>query len=85
MITAAGGRLIVSPETPRLVERCWTSVLALAGQLFKNGEASHADVLDALGLAGLSEQAAAFGLANIRSGSAPGSFTIGGTVPLMRF
>jgi hypothetical protein len=81
LMTATGGRhLTVSPETPRLVERCWPSLLVLAGRLFKNGEASHADVLDALGLSGLSEQAAAFGLANIRSGSAPNTFRIDGTV-----
>lgn len=81
LITAAGGRyLTVSPETPRLIERCWSSVLALAGQLFKNGEASHADVLASLGLAGLSEHAAAFGLANIRSGSAPNTLRIDGPI-----
>ncbi len=81
MITAAGGRnLMVSTETPRLIERCWSSVLTLAEQLFKNGEVSHADVLAALGLAGLSEHAAAFGLANIRSGSTPNTFRIDGPI-----
>lgn len=82
LLEAGGGHRAVDPNLANLLERCWPSVMRLAGQLFKLGEVRHEHVLAALGL---TEENAAHGLAVIRSGSAPGSFTIGGTVPLMRF
>lgn len=82
LLEAGGGYHAVDPNLSNLLERCWPSVMRLAGQLFKLGEIRHEHVLAALGL---TEENAAHGLAVIRSGSAPGSFTIGGTVPLMRF
>ncbi|UHJ54417.1 hypothetical protein [Mycolicibacterium fortuitum] len=82
LMEAGGGHHAVDPNLTNLLERCWPSVIRLAGQLFKLGEIHHEHVLAALGL---TEENAAHGLAVIRSGSAPGSFTIGGTVPLMRF
>ncbi|SIL05597.1 hypothetical protein [Mycobacteroides abscessus] len=66
----------------KLLERCWPSVLSLAARMFQKVEIDHLDVLAALGL---DRDSSAFGLASIRSGSAPGSFSISGVERLTRF
>ncbi|MGH3583202.1 MAG: hypothetical protein ACRDUB_16545 [Mycobacterium sp.] len=82
LIAAGGGHHAVDPGVRDLLERCWPAAMVLAGQLFKNGEVRHEHVLAALGL---NEGNAAHGLAVIKSGSAPGTFVLGGSTPLMRF
>ncbi|GJO43298.1 hypothetical protein NJB1604_18690 [Mycobacterium marinum] len=64
------------PEAVRVVpilQRCFPAIARLAGRLYTNSSITHTDVLDALGL---TEATAPMGLAAIRSGCAPGSFTI---------
>ena len=56
-----------------VLARCWPSVAALAAQLWRETIIRHSDVLAALGL---TEATAGMGISMIRSGCAPGSFTI---------
>jgi len=80
---ASGGWAAVDHAAEnRLLERCWPSVLSLAARMFQKVEIDHLDVLAALGL---DRDSSAFGLASIRSGSAPGSFSISGVERLTRF
>ncbi len=80
---ASGGWAAVDHAAEdRLLARCWPSVLSLAARIYSNGEVDHLAVLEALGL---DRDTSAFGLASIRSGSAPGSFSISGTMPFTRF
>ncbi len=65
--TAAGAAVV------QLLERTWPAIITAARQLHRDGEIDHHDVLAALQL---TEQTAPMGLAAIRSGSTPGSFTI---------
>ncbi len=66
---ASGGLLTVDhPAEDHLIRRCWPSVLALAAQLFQQGEVDHDAVLKSLGL---TRANAAIGLAMIRSGESP--------------
>lgn len=58
-----------------LMERCYPAVKSLAKTLYFKGEASHADVCAALGLTD-DGGPGSLGLAIIRCGSAPGSFTV---------
>lgn len=50
--------------------------------MFQKVEIDHLDVLAALGL---DRDTSAFGLASIKAGSAPGSFSISGVERLTRF
>ncbi|MEC4858335.1 hypothetical protein R2325_23130 [Mycobacteroides chelonae] len=80
---ASGGWAAVDHAAEdRLLARCWPSVLGLAARMFQKVEIDHLDVLAALGL---DRDTSAFGLASIRSGSAPGSFRISGVERLTRF
>ena len=56
-----------------LLERCWPSIRTLAAQMWRDSEVRHADVCAALGIP---PQDNGFELALIRSGSAPGTFTV---------
>ncbi|WP_157897085.1 hypothetical protein [Mycobacteroides salmoniphilum] len=56
------------------------SALALAAKIYALGEVDHDAVLAALGL---NRDTAAFGIANIKAGQRPGTFTI--RTPYMRF
>lgn len=64
-------------ELDNMLERCWGAVTTVARKLWRDGEVMHSDVLTALGL---DEGTAGMGLALIRSGRTPGSFTV--TPPL---
>lgn len=54
-----------------VLDRCWDAVKAVATELFIDGEVDHTTVSTALGLSGDPDQAA-FQLACLRSGIAPG-------------
>jgi hypothetical protein len=71
-LCAAGGTVAAAGVVPAL-ERCWPSIAKLAGKLFVTGEIRHSDVCAALGIP---ETDNGHHLALIRSGSAPGSFTV---------
>jgi hypothetical protein len=74
VLTAAGGESAGDAVVP-LLERCWPSVAELAAKLHEHGKVSHADVLAALRLSA-DDQTRAVELSMIRSGVAPGSFTV---------
>lgn len=72
-LTAAGG--VYDTDADRIVpvlERCWPSIISLAAQLYRNGQAGHSDVLDALGIGYTDDLQMA--VASIRAGAVPGSF-----------
>ena len=71
-LMAAGGTAFGVGITA-LLERCWDPIRSLARQLHRVGEINHDDVLSALHL---TAQTAPMGLSMIRSGCAPGTFTI---------
>ena len=74
---AAGEPVAVPTEVLPLVTRCWESIADLALRLTQHGEADHTDVLAALKIpGGASADVTAHYAAAIRSGRAPGSFTI---------
>ncbi|MBF9319826.1 hypothetical protein [Mycobacteroides chelonae] len=80
---ASGGWAAVDHAAEdRLLARCWPSVLSLAARMFQKVEINHLDVLAALGL---DRDTSAFGLASIKAGSTPGSFSISGVERLTRF
>ena len=56
-------------------ECCWPSVLTVTTKLFDYGQVDHADVCAALGLTN-DGGPGSVGLAMIRTGSAPGTFTV---------
>lgn len=68
----AGGSLRGRAAVP-VLERCWPSVITLAQKLLRDGEAIHEDVCAALQIP---PDDNCHHLALIRSGSAPGSFTV---------
>ncbi len=72
MLSAAGGTAAGVGITP-LVRRCWPAICELAAKLWRDSQASQDDVLGALGLTAAT---APMGLSLIRSGSAPGTFTV---------
>ena len=74
VLTAAGGESAGESIVP-LLERCWPSIAGLAELLHRNGKASYSDVLRVLSL---SEDpgARAIEVSMIRSGAAPGTFTV---------
>jgi hypothetical protein len=78
-ILAAGGGVFylgdIFAEVSNLLDRVWPSVATLAKKLHHDGEATHDDVLAALGL---TPATASHGLALIRSGSVPGTFVVFG-------
>lgn len=73
-LTAAGGGPLPRGIESTL-ERCWPAVAALAAELWA-GPIRHGDVLAALGVQADPE----VGLAMIRSGAVPGTFTLGARV-----
>jgi hypothetical protein len=73
-LCAAGGRVAGGSVTP-LLERCWPAVVKVAQALVRDGEVRHEDVCKALGLTD-SGGPGSFELALIRSGFAPGGFTV---------
>jgi hypothetical protein len=73
-LCAAGGPHTGAAVVP-LLERCWPAVMAVTTKLYRTGRADHADVCTALGLID-DGGPGSLGLAMIRSGSAPGSFTV---------
>jgi hypothetical protein len=73
-LCAAGGMVAAAGVVP-LLERCWPSVVKVAQKLVRDGEVRHEDVCEALGLTD-DGGPGSLELALIRSGSAPGSFTV---------
>jgi hypothetical protein len=71
----ASGGTVAGVDVVPLVERCWPAVTTVALKLFKDGAVKNADVLAALGLSA-DDEVRGIELAMIRSGSAPGSFTV---------
>ncbi len=69
-----GGTAAGDPVVP-LLERCWPAVETVAQKLFKDNCVEHKDVVAALGLSADAETRSVE-LALIRSGSAPGTFTV---------
>lgn len=63
-------------EVPRLVANCWASITLLASSIYTRGSATQADVDAVLQLPRDDEDGRAHALAAIRSGSAPGTFTV---------
>lgn len=73
-IVASGQRVgEVFSEVSDLLDRCWGSIVTVAQQLFRDGEADHRDVCAALSIPAKDN---GFHLAHIRGGKAPGSFTV---------
>ncbi|CAN5223587.1 hypothetical protein BH11ACT6_BH11ACT6_05150 [soil metagenome] len=68
VLVAAGG-IHTGADVELIVDRCWSSVLSLAGQLHRTGEVVREDVLRALGVD--TSRPAASQLANIRAGMQP--------------
>ena len=60
---------------PTLLERAWPSVIIVAQTIHRAGEATHDDVLTALGITD-GGGPASHALAMIRAGGSPGSFTV---------
>jgi hypothetical protein len=58
-----------------LMERCWPSIVKVAQKLLRDNEVRHDDVCRALGLSDAGGPGS-FELALIRSGQAPGTFTV---------
>ncbi len=73
-LCAAGGTHSGSDIEP-LLTRCWSAVEKAAARLFRDGCICHDDVVAALGLS-TDPEIRATELAMIRSGSAPGSFSV---------
>jgi hypothetical protein len=73
-LCAAGDPHLGATVVP-LLDRCWPAVNAVTSKLFYKGQADHTDVCAALGLTD-DGGPGSVGLAMIRSGSAPGSFTV---------
>ena len=78
-MTAAGDTR--PTEVPRLIATCWASITALANHVYRHGSATQADVDTALKLPRDDQDGRHHTLAVIRSGSAPGSFTIAAPLP----
>jgi hypothetical protein len=75
-LLAAGTDVIDTlPETSKLIDTCWDSVVKVARRLWRDGEARREHVTAALGLSA-DPATAALQLAHIRAGSPPHSFTI---------
>jgi hypothetical protein len=72
MLSAAGGPAAGVGITP-LIERCWPAITKVAAQLFRDGEVMHEDVCEALRIPPRDN---GHHLALIRSGQAPGTFTV---------
>jgi hypothetical protein len=72
VLSLAGGTAAGAGIVP-LLERCFPAIRRVAAQLYRESAVKHGDVLAALGL---TEDTAPMGLAAIRSGCRPGSFTI---------
>jgi hypothetical protein len=73
-LCAAGGVVAAAGVVP-LLTRCWPAVVAVAQKLFRDGEVGHEDVCKALRLSD-GGGPGSVELALIRSGSAPGGFTV---------
>ena len=73
-LCAAGGHA-EGAGVVSLLTRCWSPVVTVAKKLFRDGEVGHDDVCAALGLSDEGGPGS-FELALIRSGSAPGTFTV---------
>ena len=73
-LLASGGTAAAAHVVP-LIERCWGAVITVARQLNRTGDARHADVCEALGLTD-GGGPGSIELAMIRSGCAPGTFTV---------
>jgi hypothetical protein len=58
-----------------LLERCWPAIRALAARIAEHSSVRHDDVCAALGLS-TDPATMAVGLAHLRSGRTPGSFTV---------
>lgn len=71
-LCAAGGPVVDAKVVP-LLERCWESVAVVAAQLFQTGAVTHAEVCSALGIPPADNGVE---LSMIRSGCAPGSFSV---------
>ena len=78
-MTAAGDTR--PAEIPRLIANCWASITYLANHLTINGAATQADVNRALHLPADDPDGRHHALAEIRSGSAPGSFNVVAPLP----
>lgn len=76
-LCAAGGPHMGAEVVP-LLERCWPAVKAVTTKLYRTSRADHADVCAALGLSD-DGGPSSLGLAMIRSGSTPGTFTVART------
>lgn len=50
VLLASGGRQAVDQRLTNLLTRCWPGVVRVAQKLHRDGEATHADVLAALGI-----------------------------------
>lgn len=74
VLVAAGGSHSGDAVVP-LLELCWPSVAELAARLHEHGKVSHSDVLAALRLSA-DPATRALEVSMIRSGAAPGSFTV---------
>ena len=75
-LTAAGTTAAdIDPAALALLDRCWPAVVEVARQLHRSGNAIHGDVTRALGVPLTNN---AHHLSLIRSGYAPGSFTVSG-------
>lgn len=74
-LTAAGAMVsdVATGELANLLTRCWPAVIAVAVQLHRTGEVSHENVCSALSIP---PRGNLHHLSLIRSGSAPGSFTV---------
>jgi hypothetical protein len=73
-LCAAGGPAAALGVVP-LLQRCWPSIKTVTTKLFHDGQVGHNDVCAALGLSD-DGGPCSFELALIRSGSAPGTFTV---------
>jgi len=74
VLTAAGGPDAGEAVVP-LLEQCWTAVAEVAAKLHRRGSVTEADVLAALSLSA-DPATRSLELSMIRSGAAPGSFSV---------
>lgn len=72
LISAAGGPAAAAGIVP-VLQRCWPSIVTVAAQLWRTTDARHGDICAALGIPAADNS---HELSLIRSGCAPGSFTI---------
>ena len=75
MVLSRNGGTSAGAEVRPLLERCWGAVAKVAGHLWQDGEIFPGDVHAALGLSH-DPATRAVELSMIRSGAAPGSFTV---------